>query len=148
MTAPANVAGVLLAGGRAKRMGGGDKGLRTLGGRPIIDHIMDRARPQVAALLINANGDPGRFAIFRLPVAADVPVVVSGEASAEPAELAAPSVPAEEGMGTAPTRSPSSGTATRENSRQRKRPPGRSTRRASARARSIRVTLRRPKAMV
>ena len=57
------VAGVLLAGGRAKRMGGGDKGLRTLGGRTIMDYIVERVRPQVAALLINANGDPGVFGL-------------------------------------------------------------------------------------
>ncbi len=68
----ANVAGVLLAGGRAKRMGGGDKGLRTLGGRPIMDYIVERVRPQVAALLINANGDPERFSGYGLPVIPDV----------------------------------------------------------------------------
>ncbi len=68
----ANVAGVLLAGGRAKRMGGGDKGLRALGGRPIMDYIVERVRPQVAALLINANGDPERFSGYGLPVIADV----------------------------------------------------------------------------
>lgn len=72
MTAPANVAGVLLAGGRARRMGGGDKGLRTLGGRPIMDYIVECVRPQVAALLINANGDPERFSGYGLPVIADV----------------------------------------------------------------------------
>ncbi len=66
------VVGVLLAGGRAKRMGGGDKGLETLGGRPIIDHIVERTRPQVSALLINANGDPDRFQYLGLPVRADV----------------------------------------------------------------------------
>ncbi|MEV5692984.1 lytic transglycosylase domain-containing protein [Micromonospora globbae] len=59
-------------------------------------------------LLVTAGGCADEGARPQeLPVAADVPVVVSGEASAEPAELAAPSVPAEEGMGTAPTRSPS-----------------------------------------
>ena len=71
-TGTKSVAGVLLAGGRAKRMGGGDKGLETLGGRPIIDHIVDRTRPQVSALLINANGDPDRFQSLGLPVRADV----------------------------------------------------------------------------
>ena len=67
-----HVVGVLLAGGRAKRMGGGDKGLRALGGRPIMDYIVERARPQVAALLINANGDPERFSGYGLPVVPDV----------------------------------------------------------------------------
>jgi molybdenum cofactor guanylyltransferase len=66
------VVGVLLAGGLARRMGGGDKCLRTLGGRPILAHVIARARPQVAALVLNANGDPARFAGFGLPVAADV----------------------------------------------------------------------------
>jgi len=66
------VAGVLLAGGLSRRMGGGDKSLRTLAGRPILDHVVERARPQVSALLINANGDPDRFAGYGLPVAADV----------------------------------------------------------------------------
>ncbi len=53
-------------------MGGGDKCLRLLGGRPILEHVLARARPQVAALLLNANGDPGRFAAFGLPVADDL----------------------------------------------------------------------------
>ncbi|HSA80662.1 MAG TPA: molybdenum cofactor guanylyltransferase MobA [Geminicoccaceae bacterium] len=67
-----SVLGVLLAGGRARRMGGGDKCLRPLGDRTILAHVIERARPQVSALLLNANGDPGRFAGFGLPVAADV----------------------------------------------------------------------------
>ena len=68
----ANVAGVLLAGGRAKRMGGGDKGLRALGGRTIMDYIVERVRPQVAGLLIKANGEPGRFSGYGPPVIAGV----------------------------------------------------------------------------
>ncbi len=43
-------------------MGGGDKCLRPLGGRPLLAHVIERARPQVAALVLNANGDPERFA--------------------------------------------------------------------------------------
>ena len=66
-----SIVGVLLAGGRARRMGGGDKCLRLLGGRPLLAHVFERAAPQVAALVINANGDGGRFARFRLPVAGD-----------------------------------------------------------------------------
>jgi molybdopterin-guanine dinucleotide biosynthesis protein A len=65
------VAGVILAGGLSRRMGGGDKCLRLLGGRPILSRIVERARPQVETLVLNANGDPARFADFRLPVAAD-----------------------------------------------------------------------------
>jgi molybdopterin-guanine dinucleotide biosynthesis protein A len=64
--------GLLLAGGLARRMGGGDKCLRPLGGRPMLAHIIERARPHVSALVLNANGDPARFASFGLPVAADV----------------------------------------------------------------------------
>ncbi|WP_299391161.1 molybdenum cofactor guanylyltransferase MobA [Pelagibius sp.] len=66
------VAGVLLAGGLSRRMGGGDKCLRDLGGRPILAHIIERAAPQVGTLVLNANGDPARFECFGLPVAADV----------------------------------------------------------------------------
>lgn len=61
----------MLAGGRSSRMGGGDKCLRPLGGRPLLAHVVERARPQVARLALNANGDPGRFAAFGLDVAAD-----------------------------------------------------------------------------
>ena len=63
--------GVLLAGGQARRMGGGDKCLLPLAGRPLLAHAIDRLGPQVSDLLLNANGDPDRFADFALPVAAD-----------------------------------------------------------------------------
>jgi molybdenum cofactor guanylyltransferase len=65
------IAGVLLAGGRSSRMGGGDKCLRLLGGRPVLARVIARARPQVGPLVLNANGDPARFSAFGLPVAAD-----------------------------------------------------------------------------
>lgn len=63
--------GVILAGGLARRMGGGDKGLLELGGRPILHHVIDRLSPQVEGLALNANGDPARFAGFGLPVLPD-----------------------------------------------------------------------------
>ncbi len=66
------VAGVLLAGGRARRFGGGDKALATLGGETILARVVASARPQVRALALNANGDPERFAEYGLPVIADV----------------------------------------------------------------------------
>lgn len=66
-----NVAGLLLAGGQSRRMGGGDKALRLLAGRPLLAHVIERLRPQVAALVLNANGDPARFAGFGLPVVTD-----------------------------------------------------------------------------
>jgi molybdopterin-guanine dinucleotide biosynthesis protein A len=70
--APFPAVGVLLAGGLSSRMGGGDKTLKTLGGRPILEWVIARARPQVECLIVNANGDPVRFAPFGLPVVADV----------------------------------------------------------------------------
>ena len=66
------IAGVLLAGGLARRMGGGDKSLRLLAGKPILDHVLSRARPQVGPLVLNANGDPARFSAYGLPVISDM----------------------------------------------------------------------------
>ncbi len=66
------VVGLVLAGGLARRMGGGDKCLLPLAGRPILAHILERLRPQVDALALNANGDPARFADFGLPVLPDL----------------------------------------------------------------------------
>lgn len=68
MTAPACV---ILAGGLARRMGGGDKPLKTVGGRTILDRVIDCVRPQCSAIAINANGDPARFSQWSLPVVAD-----------------------------------------------------------------------------
>ena len=65
------VAGVLLAGGQSRRMGGGDKALRLLGGITLLERVIERLRPQVDTLVLNANGDPARFAKFGLPVAPD-----------------------------------------------------------------------------
>jgi len=65
------VAGVILAGGKATRMGGGDKGLLRVRDLRLIDHVIARLAPQCARLAINANGDPARFAEFRLPVLPD-----------------------------------------------------------------------------
>ncbi|MBH0237035.1 molybdenum cofactor guanylyltransferase MobA [Methylobrevis albus] len=67
----APVAGCILAGGRSQRMGGGDKALLPLGGRPLVAHVADRLAPQVGALVLNANGDPARFAFLGLAVVAD-----------------------------------------------------------------------------
>lgn len=67
-----DVAGVLLAGGQARRMGGGDKCLRKLGGKTILSRVISRAQPQVSTLVLNVNGDPARFDDFELPIAADV----------------------------------------------------------------------------
>ena len=71
MDLPEDVVGVLLAGGRSSRMGGGDKCLLPLSGKPMLSHVIDRFRPQVTDLVINANGDVARFAAFGLPVVVD-----------------------------------------------------------------------------
>lgn len=65
------ITGVILAGGLSTRMGGGDKALLDLAGRPVIAHVIERLAPQVGRLVINANGDPARFAGFGLAVIAD-----------------------------------------------------------------------------
>lgn len=65
------VIGCILAGGLARRMGGGDKGLIRLGGRLVLDHVLDRLKPQVSQVMLNANGDPARFADYGLPVVPD-----------------------------------------------------------------------------
>ena len=63
--------GVILAGGQAVRMGGGDKGRLKLNDRSILQHVIDRLEPQVGALALNANGDPERFQDLNLPVISD-----------------------------------------------------------------------------
>ena len=63
--------GVLLAGGLARRMGGGDKPMRRIGDRTILERVIARLKPQCDGLILNANGDPARFASFGLPVIAD-----------------------------------------------------------------------------
>ncbi|TPQ29991.1 molybdenum cofactor guanylyltransferase MobA [Bradyrhizobium guangdongense] len=71
MTEMPSTIGVLLAGGLARRMGGGDKPMRTIGGRTILDRVIARLTPQCDRLILNANGDPARFAAFGLTVIAD-----------------------------------------------------------------------------
>jgi molybdopterin-guanine dinucleotide biosynthesis protein A len=63
--------GVLLAGGLARRMGGGDKPMRQIAGRTILARVIARLKPQCDGLVLNANGDPARFASFGLPVISD-----------------------------------------------------------------------------
>jgi molybdenum cofactor guanylyltransferase len=65
------ILGVLLAGGLARRMGGGDKPMRQIGGRTILERVIARLKPQCGELILNANGDPARFARFGLPVIPD-----------------------------------------------------------------------------
>lgn len=63
--------GLVLAGGLARRMGGGDKALIRIGNETILQRALARLTPQVSGVVLNANGDPARFAPFRLPVIAD-----------------------------------------------------------------------------
>ena len=63
--------GVIRPGGLARRMGGGDKPMRTIRGRTILARVIARLAPQCDGLILNANGDPARFAAFGLPVIAD-----------------------------------------------------------------------------
>jgi molybdopterin-guanine dinucleotide biosynthesis protein A len=65
------IAGIILAGGLSRRMGGGEKALMPLGGVTLLDHVVGRIRPQVEEIALNANGDPSRFHRFGLPVVAD-----------------------------------------------------------------------------
>lgn len=66
-----NIAGIILAGGLSSRMGGGDKCLLELSGKPILGHVIERIRPQVAVLGLSANGDRSRFAHVNLPILPD-----------------------------------------------------------------------------
>lgn len=63
--------GLVLAGGRAQRMGGGDKALIGIAGKSILERVLARLSPQCERVILNANGDPKRFAHFGLPVIAD-----------------------------------------------------------------------------
>ncbi len=69
--APDKVLGCVLAGGLSRRMGGGDKSLLDLGGKTMLDMVLARLLPQVPDVILNANGDPGRFDQFGLKVVAD-----------------------------------------------------------------------------
>jgi len=68
---PDSITGVVLAGGAAERMGGGDKGLLPLAGKPLIEHVLDVLKPQVACMLISANRNPAQYERYGLPVIAD-----------------------------------------------------------------------------
>ena len=63
--------GLILAGGLARRMGGGDKGMIRIGGETILDRALSRMKPQCSRMIINANGDPSRFAFTGFPVVPD-----------------------------------------------------------------------------
>lgn len=65
------IAGVILAGGLSRRMGGGDKALRALNGKPLVGHVIERLHEQADPIVLNANGDPSRFSACGLSVIPD-----------------------------------------------------------------------------
>ncbi|MGP0093734.1 MAG: molybdenum cofactor guanylyltransferase MobA [Xanthobacteraceae bacterium] len=69
MTTP--TLGLVLAGGLARRMGGGDKALIRISGTTILERVLDRLGPRCTRMALNANGDPARFASTGLPIIAD-----------------------------------------------------------------------------
>jgi molybdopterin-guanine dinucleotide biosynthesis protein A len=71
MSLPPPTLGVILAGGLSRRMGGTDKALLSLAGRPLVEHVVDRLAPQCESVILNANGDPSRFRSMPLPVIPD-----------------------------------------------------------------------------
>ena len=62
---------IILAGGLARRMGGGDKPLLKIDGSPMLDHVIGRLKPQVSKIALNINGDPSRFSNYNIPTLSD-----------------------------------------------------------------------------
>ncbi len=87
------VTAVILAGGRATRMGGDDKGLIPLAGRPMIEHVLAAIRPQVAAVIINANRNQARYGAYGHPVVPDEVADFPGPLAGMAAGLAAATTP-------------------------------------------------------
>ena len=73
-----SIAGVILAGGLSRRMGGGDKALAQLDGKPLVARVIERLRGQARPIALNANGDPMRFSAFGLPILADATADFAG----------------------------------------------------------------------
>lgn len=74
----AQIPAVILAGGRSSRFGGGDKCLAMLGPQPVIGHVIETLRPQVAAIALNVNGDSAPYERFGLPLIPDDPPDYAG----------------------------------------------------------------------
>src|SRR5512133_668846 len=87
------ITGVIFAGGQGRRMGGVDKGLVALDGRPLVAHVVERLAPQVGALVINANQNRDRYAAFAYPVVADVVPDFAGPLAGLHAGIAAAATP-------------------------------------------------------
>src|SRR5882672_3239509 len=71
MTSEVPTLGLVLAGGQARRMGGGDKAFLKVGGKTILERVLARLSPYCSPIILNANGDPARFSRYGLPVVAD-----------------------------------------------------------------------------
>ena len=100
--------GLILDGGLGRRMGGADKGLMLLAGRPMLAHVIERLAPQCGRLAISANGDPARLAAFGLPVVSDEPQNYAGPLAGVLAglELASRIAPGISHVATAPADAP------------------------------------------
>jgi molybdopterin-guanine dinucleotide biosynthesis protein A len=99
----ATITGVILAGGQGRRMGGADKGLQELGGRPMAAHVLERLAPQVGAVLISANRNLERYAELGCPVLPDTLDGYAGPLAGLQAALAQATTPL---LVTAPCDSP------------------------------------------
>jgi molybdopterin-guanine dinucleotide biosynthesis protein A len=71
MTSEVPTLGLVLAGGQARRMGGGDKASLKVGGKTILERVLAQLKPYCSPIILNANGDPARFSRYGLPVVAD-----------------------------------------------------------------------------
>ncbi len=89
----ADITGVILAGGKARRMGGEDKGLVEFAGRPLVEWVIDSLRPQVQTLVINANRNQDRYASYGYPVIADAMADFQGPLAGFSSALAAVRTP-------------------------------------------------------
>jgi len=93
MIARTDITGIVFAGGQGRRMGGVDKGLVLLDGRPLVAHVIERLRPQVDTLVINANQNGDRYAAFGYPVVPDVIPGFAGPLAGLHAAMAAATTP-------------------------------------------------------
>jgi molybdopterin-guanine dinucleotide biosynthesis protein A len=91
--APADVTGIVLAGGQGRRMGGVDKGLVPLAGRPMVAHVIERLAPQVGPILVNANQNADAYAALGHPVVPDAVGGFAGPLAGLQAGLARASTP-------------------------------------------------------
>lgn len=87
------ITGVIFAGGQGRRMGGVDKGLVELEGRPLVAHVIERLAPQVGTIVINANQNRDRYAAYGYPVVEDLIAGFAGPLAGLHASIAAAATP-------------------------------------------------------